>query len=48
VLSVILIEVKKHGACSLTVGHIVAVADVSETTVRNALRQAQALCLITV
>ena len=43
VLAVVASEVKKHGACSLTIGHIAALAGVSETTVRNALRQAQAL-----
>lgn len=48
VLAVVATEVRKHGACSLTVGHIAALAGVSETTVRNALRQAQALALVTV
>ena len=48
VLAVVASEVKKHGACSLTIGHIAALAGVSETTVRNALRQAQALALLTI
>jgi hypothetical protein len=48
VLAVIAVEVKKHGACTLTVPHIAALAGVSETTVRNALRQAQALALVTI
>jgi hypothetical protein len=48
VLAVVASEVKKHGACTLTVGHIAALAGVSETTVRNALRQAQALALVTI
>jgi hypothetical protein len=48
VLAVVAGEVKKHGACALTIGHIAALAGVSETTVRNALRQAQALALITI
>jgi hypothetical protein len=48
VLAVVALEVKKHGACALTVGHIAALAGVSETTVRNALRQAQALTLVTI
>ncbi len=48
VLAVVAGEVKKHGACALTIGHIAALAGVSETTVRNALRQAQALSLVTI
>lgn len=48
VLAVIASEEKKHGACTLTIGHIAALAGVSETTVRNAQRQAQALALITI
>ncbi|WP_246389512.1 GntR family transcriptional regulator [Microvirga mediterraneensis] len=48
VLAVVASEVKKHGACSLTIGHIAALAGVSETTVRNALRQAQTLALVTI
>jgi hypothetical protein len=48
VLAVVAGEVKKHGACALTIGHIAALAGVSETTVRNALRQALALALVTI
>jgi hypothetical protein len=48
VLAVVALEVKKHGACALTIGHVAALAGVSETTVRNALRQAQALALVTI
>jgi hypothetical protein len=46
--AVVALEVKKHGVCSLTIGHIAALAGVSEQTARNALRQAQALCLVTI
>ncbi|MBA1159421.1 GntR family transcriptional regulator [Vibrio parahaemolyticus] len=48
VLAVVASEVKKNGVCSLTIGHIAALAGVSETTVRNALRQAQTLALVTI
>src|SRR3954447_11331720 len=37
VLAVLAAEVLKHSRCTLTVGHIAALAGVSETTVRNAL-----------
>src|SRR5215217_194765 len=43
VLAVIAAEVVRHGRCTLTVGHVAALAGVSETTVRNALREARAL-----
>src|SRR5215208_6614196 len=43
VLAVVAAEVAKHGACTLTIGHIAALAGVSETTVRNAMREAQGL-----
>src|SRR4051795_13210466 len=46
VLAVIAAEVLRHGACTLTVGHIAALAGVSETTVRNALRAARMLALL--
>src|SRR5215210_6605086 len=46
VLAVVAAEVAKHGACTLTIGHIAALAGVSETTVRNAMREAQALSLV--
>jgi len=48
VLAVIAAEVLRHSACTLTVGHIAALAGVSETTVRNALRAARGLGLLTV
>jgi hypothetical protein len=47
-LSVVAAEVLKHGACGLTVAHIAAVAGVGLTTVRNALRHAKRLGLVTV
>ncbi len=43
VLCVVAAEVRKRGECILTVGEIADVAGVSPTTVRNALRAAQAL-----
>lgn len=48
VLTVVAVEVIKKGQCSLTIGHIAALAGVSETTVRNALRTAQALNLVSI
>ncbi len=48
VLSVIAVEVAGKGACTLTIGHIAALAGVSETSVRNAMREAVALGLIRV
>ena len=48
VLAVVAIEVAKRGDCRLAVGHIAAVAGVSETMVRNALREARQLGLVTV
>jgi hypothetical protein len=48
VLTVVAVEVAKRGACALTVGHLAAIAGVSESTVRNALREAEALKLISV
>ena len=48
VLAVIAAEVLRHSACTLTVGHIAALAGVSETTVRNALREARGLGLLTI
>src|SRR3954470_4498947 len=46
VLAVVAAQVLKHAACSLTVGHIAALAGCSETTVRNAMRQARMLALV--
>jgi hypothetical protein len=48
VLAVVAVEVAKRGACTLTIGHIAALAGVSETTVRNALREARGLGLLTI
>src|SRR3954465_7419890 len=48
VLAVVAAEVLRHSRCTLTVGHIAALAGVSETTVRNALRAARGLGLLTV
>src|SRR5215213_2005520 len=45
-LAVVAVEVTKHGACTLTIGHIAALAGVSESTVRNAMREAQGLGLV--
>jgi hypothetical protein len=44
-LAVIAAEVSKRGRCTLTIGHIAALAGVCKTTVRNAIRQAAALGL---
>src|SRR5919202_750705 len=46
-LAVIAAEVLRHSACTLTIGHVAALAGVSETTVRNALRAARGLGLLT-
>src|SRR5215213_8537134 len=48
VLAVLAAEVLRQGACTLTIGHIAALAGVSETTVRNALRAARGLGLLTI
>lgn len=48
VLAVVAVEVAKRGVCTLTIGHIAALAGVSETTVRNALREAKALGLVSI
>jgi hypothetical protein len=48
VLAVVAVEVAKKGQCTLTIGHLAALAGVSETTVRNALRAAEALQLISI
>src|SRR4051794_40913378 len=47
-LAVIAVEVTKRGACSLVIGAVAALAGVSESTVKRALRQARALGLITI
>ena len=48
VLAVVAVEVVKRGDCRLAVGHIAVVAGVSETMVRNALREARQIGLVTV
>jgi hypothetical protein len=48
VLSVIAAEVRTKGACTLTIGHLAALAGVCPTTVRNALREAVGLGLVRV
>ena len=48
VLAVIAAEVARHGRCTLTLGHIAALAGVCRTTVRNAMRVARLAGLITV
>jgi hypothetical protein len=40
-------EVKRHGACSLYIDAIAAMAGMHRTTVQNALKQARRLGLIT-
>ena len=47
-LSVIAVETTKRGDCRLSLGHIAAVAGVSETTVRNAIREARMHGLVAV
>lgn len=47
-LAVVASEVARHGSCRLTAQHIAALAGVGVTTVRNAIRQARKLELITV
>ena len=46
VLAVIAAEVAKRGRCTLTLGHIAALAGVGKTTVRTAVQQAAALGLL--
>ena len=48
VLAVIAVEVAKGADCTLAIGNIAGLAGVGETSVRRALRTAQALGLITV
>src|SRR5215203_1871828 len=43
VMAVVAVEHQKHGACTLPIGHVAALAGVSETTVRNAVREARRL-----
>ncbi len=48
VLSLVAAEIQKRGACALTVDHIAALAGVGPSSVRNAIREAKALGLVTV
>jgi hypothetical protein len=48
VLALVATETSKRGDCRLAVGQLAAVAGVAETTVRNALREAKKLGLVTV
>jgi hypothetical protein len=48
VLSVVAVEVVKRGCCALALDHIASMAGVCRATVRNALKQARVLGLITV
>lgn len=48
VLALVAAETTRRGDCRMAVGHIAAVAGVSETTVRNAIREARKLGLVTV
>ena len=47
VLSTIAAEVARRGLCRLTIGHIAALAGVGRSTVKNAVRQAAALGILT-
>lgn len=48
VLAVVAAEIRRRGACSWAIGHIAAVAGVSETTCKRALREARALGFISI
>ena len=48
VLSLVAAEVARRKDCRLAVGHLAAIVGVAETTVRNAIREARKLGLITV
>ena len=48
VLSLVAAETARRGDCRLAVGHVAAIVGVSETTVRNAIREARKLGLVTV
>ena len=48
VLALVAAETARRGDCRLAVGHVAAIAGVSETTVRNAIREARKLGLLTV
>ena len=48
VLAVIAVEVERAGACTLTLGHIAALAGICRASARNALREAHRLGLVRV
>lgn len=48
VLAVVAGEIQRKGLCDLAVAHIAALAGVSETSVRNAIKQARRLLLVRV
>jgi hypothetical protein len=48
VLAVVAFEVAKGGACTLALGHLAALAGVSVSTAKRALREARALHLISI
>lgn len=48
VLALVATETTRRGDCRLAVGHLAAIVGVAETTVRNAVREARKLGLITV
>lgn len=48
VLALVASESARRGDCRLAVGHVAAIVGVAETTVRNAIREARKLGLVTV
>jgi DNA-binding Lrp family transcriptional regulator len=48
VLALVAAETVRQGDCRLAVGHLAAIVGVSETTVRNAIREARKLGMVTV
>ncbi|MCJ2074128.1 helix-turn-helix domain-containing protein [Methylobacterium sp. E-016] len=48
VLSLVAAETARQGDCRLAVGHLAAIVGVAETTVRNAVREARKLGMVTV
>ncbi len=48
VLALVATETARRGDCRLAVGHLAAIVGVAETTVRNAIREAAKLGLVTV
>lgn len=48
VLALVAAETVQHKDCRLAIGHLAAIAGVAETTVRNAIREARKLGMVTV